>query len=136
MHVPGTAGRTIAALAALAIAFGCEPKDPTVNETPVKIVKETTGVGSPATEGDLVTISYRLRLEDGRVILSDDTYKFVVGQGTVISGVDNAVRGMQVTGQREILVPPHLHWGRMGYGDNEIPPDQTLSMVLRLEAID
>ena len=69
MHVPGPAGRTIAALAALAIAFGCEPKDPTVRETPVKIVKEVTGVGRPAMKGDVVTISYRVHLEDGRVIL-------------------------------------------------------------------
>ena len=44
--------------------------------------------------------------------------------------------GMQVTGEREVLVPPHLHWGRIGYGDNAIPPDATLSIAIRLDAID
>ena len=54
----------------------------------------------------------------------------------MISGVDDGVVGMRITGEREILVPPHLHWGRNGYGDHDIPPDAILSMALRLQAID
>ena len=136
MNVPRPAGRTIAAFAVLAVAFGCEPQDPTVKATPVKIVSETDGVGRPAIQGDLVTISYRIRLEDGRVILADSGYRFVLGTGSVIGGIDDGVMGMRVTGEREIIVPPQLHWGRKGYGDNAIPADATLSIALRLEAID
>ncbi len=136
MNVPRPAGRTIAAFAVLAIAFGCEPKDPTVRETPVKIVSETDGVGAPAKQGDLVTISYRMRLEDGRVILEDKGYRFILGTDSVIGGIEDAVVGMRVTGEREILVPPRLHWGSNGYGDGAIPKDATLSIELRLESID
>ncbi len=136
VNVPRRGGRTTVGFAVLAIAFGCAPKDPTVRQTPVKIVTESTGVGNPAKQGDLVTISYRVLLEDGRVILSDSGYRFILGAGSVIGGVDDAVAGMRVTGEREVLVPPHLHWGRMGYGDNAIPPDAILSIAVRLDAID
>ena len=139
VSTPRPGGRSLAGfvvLAGLAIAFGCEPKDPTVKQTPVKIVSETDGVGRPTTKGDLVTISYNVRLEDGRVVLSESGYRFVLGTGAVISGIDDGVVGMRITGEREILVPPHLHWGRAGYGDNVIPPDATLQVALRLDAID
>lgn len=136
MNVPLRSSRAIAALATLMVTFGCQPDDPTVKQTPVKIVSETDGVGRPAMKGDLVTINYRIRLEDGRVVLAHDGYRFVLGTGSVIGGIDDGVMGMRVTGQREILVPPHLHWGRVVYGDNDIPAAATLSMALTLEAID
>ena len=136
LNVPRRGGRTVAVFAVVAIAFGCAPQDPTVKQTPVKIVTESTGIGRPAKQGDLVTITYRVLLEDGRVVLSDSGYRFVLGTGSVIGGIDDAVAGMRVTGERKILVPPHLHWGRVGYGDNAIPPDAMLSIDLRLDAID
>ena len=128
-------GTAILAMALL-VAAGCEPVDPLVRETPVTILKETVGAGRPAAAEDLVTISYRILLEDGRVVLSDRGYRFVLGTGSVIGGIDDGVAGMRVTGEREILVPPQLHWGRIGYGDGAIPPDATLSIALRLDAID
>ncbi len=136
MNVSRPVGRTIAGFAVLAIAFGCQPKDPTVKQTPVKIVSESDGVGRPAMQGDLVTIRYHVRLEDGRVILAESGYRFVLGAGSVIGGIDDGVVGMRVTGEREILVPPHLHWGRKGYGDGAIPADAILSVAVRLDAID
>lgn len=112
-----------------------EPQDPTVKETPIQVLSETEGVGRAAGQGDLVTISYRVRLEDGREILRDTGYKFVVGSGSVIAGIDEAVRGMRVSGKREFLCPPHRHWGRGGYG-GKVPADETLTIALDLQAID
>lgn len=111
-----------------------EPHDPTVKETPIRMLSETEGVGRAAKKGDLVTINYRIRLEDGRDILSDRGYRFVIGSGSVIAGIDEAVEGMRVSGKREFLCPPHRHWGRGGYSD-KIPIDETLTIALDLQAI-
>ena len=111
-------------------------KDPTVKETPVKVVTEVEGFGRPATGGDMVTIDYRIFLEDGREVLSQRGYRFVLGSDSVIEGIDAAVRGMRITGKRTILCPPHHHWGRGGYGDGAIPKDETLTIVLELDRIE
>ncbi len=110
--------------------------DPTVKATPVKVVSESEGVGRPAESGDLVTIDYQIFLENGREVLSQTEYRFILGTGAVIDGIDDAVRGMRITGTRKILCPPHRHWGRGGYGNGAIPKDETLTIVLELDWID
>jgi FKBP-type peptidyl-prolyl cis-trans isomerase len=129
-------GPILIGLAAVAQLSGCEPADPTVKDTPVSVVSEIVGVGRPAKDNDLVTINYRIVTDDGREILSEDGYRFVLGTGAVIEGIDDAVRGMQITGERVINCPPHRHWGRAGYGDERVPANATLTMYLELEAID
>ena len=125
------------AILSLLLLPACAPtKDPTVKETPVKIVSESKGIGRAATQGDQVTISYRILLEDGRQVLTERGYKFILGTGSVIAGIDDAVPGMRVTGSRRILCPPQLHWGRGGYGNGVIPEDETLTIFLDLEAIE
>lgn len=58
-------------------------------------------------------------------------YKFTLGSGKVIKGLDRGVRGMKVGGRREIIVPP-----RLGYGNQSpsslIPPSSTLVFVVDL----
>ncbi len=112
------------------------PDDPTVKATPVTMVSESEGVGRPAEGGDLVTIDYHIFLEDGREVLSQTGYRFILGTSSVIDGIDDAVRGMRITGTRKILCPPHRHWGRGGYGNGAIPEDETLTIVLKLDSID
>jgi peptidylprolyl isomerase len=53
----------------------------------------------PAKNGDRVRVHYTGRLEDGQVFDSSkdgDPLEFTVGQGEVIPGFDDAVRGMSV----------------------------------------
>ncbi|MHC4130009.1 MAG: hypothetical protein ACYSUA_17960, partial [Planctomycetota bacterium] len=66
-------------LAAAAPLWGCEPPDPTVKDTRIAVVSETLGVGPPAKVNDLVTINYRIVTDEGREILSQDEYRFIVG---------------------------------------------------------
>ena len=94
------------------------------------------GVGRPAIENDLVTINYRVLTSDGREVLSEHGYRFIVGTGSVIEGVDDAVRGMRVTGRRTVACPPHRHWGRDGYGDKDVPANAMLTIHIELQAID
>jgi FKBP-type peptidyl-prolyl cis-trans isomerase len=116
---------------------GCgKPPDAIVEDTPVKMISETDGVGPPAKADDLVTIDYRILLDDGRELLSEHGYRFIIGTDSVIEGIDDAVRGMRVTGERVVRCPPHRHWGRGGYGANDVPPNATLTIYLKLQAID
>ncbi len=126
----------LATLGMLLLVPACgPPDDPTVKETPVAILSETKGVGRAAKSGDLVTIDYRILLENGRQVLAARDYRFVLGTGSVIDGIDEAVRGMRVAGTREILCPPQRHWGRGGYG-GVIPKSETLTIILDLDSID
>ena len=126
----------MAGLPLLVCLCGCEPPNLNVAETPIKVLSETVGVGPPAQKGDLVTIKYRMVTEEGREILSDDSYRFVLGTGSVIEGMEKAVSGMQVGGKRTVECPPHLHWGRQGYGHGAVPPRATLIVDIELSAID
>ena len=128
-------GALVTGLAAMLLA-GCEPPDTTIEDTAVAIIRETKGVGRPVKANDLVMINYRIEMQDGRVILSEEGYRFIVGTGSVIEGIDDAVMGMRVTGQRVFSCPPHRHWGRGGYGPEDVPANATLTIFLELEAID
>jgi FKBP-type peptidyl-prolyl cis-trans isomerase len=123
-------------LAAVASLGGCDTPDPTVQDTPIAILSERVGVGPAVRDNDLVMINYRIVTEDGRKILSEDGYRFIVGTGAVIEGIDDAVRGMRVNGQRVVICPPHRHWGRGGYGAGDVPPNATLTISLELKAIE
>jgi FKBP-type peptidyl-prolyl cis-trans isomerase len=98
------------------------------------LISEEEGFGPPAADGDLVTIKYRLTTPQGRVILEDDEYSFVVGTNSVIEGIEETVVGMRRRGKRVADCPPHKHWGRPGYGNGAVPPDTHL--VIEVELLD
>ena len=128
---------SLATLGFLLLPPACgPPQDPTVRSTPVKVVSESEGVGRPAKSGDTVTIDYRIFLENGHEVLAAREYRFILGTGSVIAGIDDAVHGMRITGTRTILCPPHRHWGRGTYGNGAIPSDETLTIELELDSID
>ena len=114
---------------------GCEPSSAEIPVTPIKIISETPGLGPPAVQGDEVCINYRLTLPDGRVLLSDEEFCFMLGAGAVIEAVDEGVDGMRLRGRRAIEVPPHKHWGRVGYGDGAVPPATNLLLEITLKEI-
>ncbi|MEV4947346.1 FKBP-type peptidyl-prolyl cis-trans isomerase [Streptomyces sp. NPDC053755] len=61
-------------------------------------------------------------------------FKFAVGGGRVIKGLDRGIRGMRVGGRREVIVPP-----RLGYGNQSpsplIPAGSTLVFVVDLLSV-
>jgi FKBP-type peptidyl-prolyl cis-trans isomerase FkpA len=127
-----------AAIAAVAASqAGCGDREIEVSlEGGLEFEDLRPGTGRPAENGSYVEVHYRATLPSGRVII--DTYalreahKFTVGDGTVIPGMDAAVRGMRSGGKRVVRVPPHAHYGRLGFGDT-IPPGTTL--VFEIEAM-
>ncbi len=65
-------------------------------------------------EGKFVAIHYTGKLENGEVFDSctgDFPFEFEVGAGSVISGLDSAVRGMEVNQEKSIVIPPEEAYG-------------------------
>ena len=97
------------------------------------IQDEVVGTGAEAQAGDMLTVDYTGRLENGSVFdtsVGKVPYKFVLGQGQVISGWDQGLPGMKVGGKRLLIIPASLAYGAVGSG--VIPPNATLTFEVTL----
>lgn len=106
-------------LLALAVTAcgGSEPEvEPTATVTPVASEAEDSGAdpGGVATTGDTVRVHYKGTLDNGEVFDSSegrDPLEFVLGQGEVISGFDDAVDGMNIGDTKTIRLEPEDAYG-------------------------
>ena len=94
------------------------------------------GLGIRAEEGNLVEVHYTGRISNGAIVIDTRSngkpHRFVIGDGTVIPGMDSAVRGMRPGGVREATLPPHTHYGRKGYAD--VIPEESM-MYFEIEML-
>lgn len=81
-----------------------------------------------ASQGDSVSIRYTGRLPDGTIFDATDDGKpleFIVGEGQVIDGVDQAVVGMEEGDQKMVTIQPGQGFGdRNPALEQSIPRDQ------------
>lgn len=93
------------------------------------------GWGVDAEEGMLVGVGYRVMLPDGEVIIDtfdqDRVHRFVLGDESVVPGLDIGVRGMKLGGVRKLEVPPRSHYGKQGYA-GVVPANTTLEFEVHL----
>ena len=99
------------------------------------------GTGATAVSGNTVTVAYTGWLYDtsksdgkGSQFDSNTTFSFVLGAGRVIAGWDRGVVGMNVGGQRRLIIPPDLAYGGVSPGAG-IPANATLLFDITLKSI-
>ena len=100
------------------------------------------GTGDLATPGKNVSVHYTGWLYDaaapdhhGKKFDSsrdrNEPFEFPLGAGRVIAGWDQGVAGMQVGGQRTLVIPAGMGYGARGAG-GVIPPNATLVFDVEL----
>ncbi|KAH8704888.1 hypothetical protein BGW36DRAFT_331872 [Talaromyces proteolyticus] len=83
----------------------------------VKIDDKKLGKGPAAKNGNTVAMRYIGKFEDGKVFDSNKKgkpFSFKIGKGEVIKGWDIGIAGMAAGGERRIVIPPHLGYGKKG----------------------
>lgn len=92
------------------------------------------GTGAVIVAGQTANVHYTGWLADGTVFDSSfstgATYEFQFGTGDVIPGWDEALIGMRVGGQRQLIIPPALGYGNLQFGP--IPPNSILVFNVEL----
>jgi FKBP-type peptidyl-prolyl cis-trans isomerase len=101
----------------------------------LKYEDQKEGLGDVAKKGDTVSVHYTGWLKDGKKFDSSkdrgQPFEFKLGAGRVIKGWDEGVAGMKVGGQRKLIIPSELGYGKRGAG-RDIPPDAELTFEVEL----
>lgn len=119
-----------------------EPTKPKVDvpegdaPTELSIQDLVVGDGAEVKPGMVVRVHYvGVTYESGKEFDASwdqgEPFKFALGGGKVIKGMDRGVRGMKVGGRREIIVPPRLGYGKQSPSPL-IPAGSTLVFVVDL----
>jgi peptidylprolyl isomerase len=108
---------------------------------PEKLVKEdiVVGEGPAAKDGDSLTVDYvGVTFSYGDQFDaswdSGKPFTFTLGEGMVIQGWDQGVKGMKVGGRRQLTIPAALAYGEQG-SPPAIPPNEPLVFVIDLRKI-
>ena len=111
----------------------------------LEVTELVVGQGAVATPGSQVSVHYtgwtydhtrpeKKGTEFDSSRKSGQPFSFVLGQKQVIAGWDQGVTGMQVGGQRRLVIPSALAYGDRGAG-GVIPPGATLVFDVELLAV-
>lgn len=143
----GTAGTAEASSAASAQTGTAEPDSAASPSVPTKLemndIKKGTGPAIAAGQTAVVHYTgwlYSEAAPDKKGTKFDSSrdrnepFSFPLGGGHVIPGWDQGVEGMQVGGERRLVIPPELAYGARGAG-GVIPPNATLVFDVELLGI-
>jgi hypothetical protein len=113
------------------------PGAETTTASGLKYLDYTTGDGPSPQLGQVVSVKYTGKLEDGFVFDSSERagkpFEFPIGRGRVIKGWDEGLMSMKVGGKRKLIIPPELGYGGRANGD--IPANSTLYFDVELVGI-
>jgi len=86
------------------------------------------GKGMQASKGMVATIDYTVKMITGDPVYSSDELGplvFIIGNGEVISGLEEGILYMNIGDKAKFIIPSHLAYGLAGDG-NLIPAKSTL----------
>jgi peptidylprolyl isomerase len=123
-------------------ALNHKPKvTPPKGPAPAKLVIKDLikGTGQAAKARDNLTVQYVGVLYNGGKQFDaswdrHQPFQFPLGQGMVIPGWDQGLKGMRIGGRRELIIPSNLAYGPQG-APPSIPPNAPLIFVIDLKAI-
>lgn len=116
-------------------ANGEKPSEP-ASPAKVKITDVKVGTGETAADGDLLVVQYRGTFTDGKEFDSNmsqerEPFNFRLGEGSVIPGWDQGMKGMKVGGTRKLEIPWALAYGEQGRPP-QIPAKADLNFEVKL----
>ncbi|MFG0274693.1 MAG: FKBP-type peptidyl-prolyl cis-trans isomerase [Phycisphaerales bacterium] len=139
-----TATRMLCLAGVVAVALSCaacERADLPITagrKRGIKIENVRAGDGPPAGAGSQVWVHYTGYLPDGDVFMdtrrNHKPHVWIIGDGSVIDGMDRAVTGMRKGAKRKVVIPPEMHWGNGGYG-GVIPKDAWLTFDIEMVSV-
>lgn len=86
------------------------------------------GTGDIAQTGKVATLNFEVSLLDGTLCYTSDSIgpkTFLIGQGGVESGLEEAVLLMRIGDKARFIMPPHLAYGLIG-DEDKIPARATI----------
>jgi peptidylprolyl isomerase len=103
------------------------------------IVDVVDGKGKAAKDGDKLEVQYvGVTFSEGKEFDASwgkgQPFSFTLGEGGVIKGWDEGLKGMKVGGRRELVIPAEQAYGAAGSPPN-IGPDEALVFVIDLKKI-
>ncbi len=112
----------------------------------VRYISIQPGTGERPVAGQKVSIHYTGKLESGKIFDTSRTknkpFKFTVGRGDVIPGLDQVVALLKVGQQVTIFIPARLAYGPAGQSDGSgeadsyiVPPNSDLIFDVELLAV-
>jgi len=116
------------------------PKQPGTPPSDLVVQDIVKGKGATATDGKTLTMRYvGVLWDNGKQFDASwdrkpNSFKFVLGQGQVIPGWDQGLKGMKVGGRRQLTIPAELAYGPQGQPPT-IPPNSTLVFVVDLKKV-
>ena len=94
---------------------------------------DVVGTGAVAGAGDVATVAYTGWLPDGTEFDSGVSFTFQIDTPGIIAGFSQGVTGMQIGGERTIVVPSELGYGSERRGI--VPADAVMVFKLTLTAL-
>jgi len=99
----------------------------------VTVDERKIGSGPVAKKGSRVDMRYIGKLDNGKIFDSNKSgkpFSFKLGKGEVIKGWDIGLAGIAVGGERRLIIPPHLAYGKTG-APPDIPPNAKLTFDVK-----
>jgi peptidylprolyl isomerase len=112
------------------------PNGPPPKQLEIQDLKQ--GSGAAAKAGDEVGVEYiGVLFKTGGTFDANwesESFVFTLGEGEVIPGWDEGLVGMKVGGERKLIIPPEMAYGKAGAYPS-IPPNETLVFQVKLNEV-